>query len=149
MVALDLIAGAPQEVDAMVLLATSPAFGRSDGAWQQEYLAQRLSPLDAGRGMAKLAPGLVKGMASANAAHDVVARAALLMCAVPEATYRSALHAIVAENQLLWSADDRIIFPWERDGWSHLYSVATSGGSPILYQHLFFALLLMNWFHRY
>ena len=44
----------------------------------------------------------------------------------------SALHAIVAENQLLWSADDRIIFPWERDGWSHLYSVATSGGSPIL-----------------
>ena len=95
MVALDLIAGAPQEVDAMVLLATSPAFGRSDGAWQQEYLAQRLSPLDAGRGMAKLAPGLVKGMASANAAHDVVARAAVLMSAVPEATYRSALHAIV------------------------------------------------------
>ena len=95
MVALDLIAGAPQEVDAMVLLATSPAFGRSDGAWQQEYLAQRLSPLDAGRGMAKLAPGLVKGMASANAAHDVVARAAVLMSAVPEATYRSALQAIV------------------------------------------------------
>jgi 3-oxoadipate enol-lactonase len=95
MVALDLIAGAPQEVDAMVLLATSPAFGRPDGAWQQEYLAQRLSPLDAGRGMARLAPGLVKGMASANAAHDVVARAAVLMSAVPEATYRSALHAIV------------------------------------------------------
>jgi 3-oxoadipate enol-lactonase len=95
MVALDLIAGAPQEVDAMVLIATSPAFGKPDGAWQQEYLAQRLSPLDAGRGMAKLAPGLVKGMASANAAHDVVARAALLMSAVPEATYRSALHAIV------------------------------------------------------
>lgn len=95
MVALDLIAGAPQEVDAMVLMATSPAFGRPDGAWQQDYLAQRLSPLDAGKGMVKLAPGLVKGMASANAAHDVVARAALLMSAVPEATYRSALHAIV------------------------------------------------------
>jgi 3-oxoadipate enol-lactonase len=95
MVALDLIASAPQEVDAMVLLATSPAFGRADGAWQQEYLAQRLSPLDAGRGMAKLAPGLVKGMASANAAHDVVARAALLMSSVPEQTYRCALHAIV------------------------------------------------------
>lgn len=95
MVALDLVAGAPQEVDAMVLLATSPAFGRADGAWQQEYLAQRLSPLDAGCGMHKLAPGLVKGMASANAAHDVVARAALLMSAVPEATYRSALRAIV------------------------------------------------------
>ena len=95
MVALDLVATAAQEIDALVLLATSPAFGRPDGAWQQEYLAQRLSPLDAGRGMAKLAPGLVKGMASASAAHDVVARAALLMSAVPEQTYRSALHAIV------------------------------------------------------
>lgn len=44
----------------------------------------------------------------------------------------SALHAVVAENQLLWSANERIIFPWERDGWSHLYSVAINGGSPIL-----------------
>jgi pimeloyl-ACP methyl ester carboxylesterase len=34
-------------------------------------------------------------MASAGAPHDAVARAALLMGAVPEATYRSALHAIV------------------------------------------------------
>lgn len=105
MVALDLIASAPQEVDAMVLIATSPAFGRPDGAWQQEYLAQRLSPLDAGRGMAKLAPGLVKGMASANAPHDAVARAALLMSAVPEATYRSALHAIVGFDRRAALAD--------------------------------------------
>jgi 3-oxoadipate enol-lactonase len=105
MVALDLVASAPQEIDAMVLLATSPAFGRADGAWQQEYLAQRLSPLDAGRGMSKLAPGLVKGMASANAAHDVVARAALLMSAVPEATYRSALHAILGFDRRAALAD--------------------------------------------
>ncbi len=108
MVALDLIAGAPQEVDAMVLLATSPAFGRPDGAWQREYLAQRLSSLDAGRGMAQLAPGLVKGMASANAAHDVVARAALLMSAVPEQTYRSALHAIVGFDRRAALADIRV-----------------------------------------
>lgn len=108
MVALDLIASAPQEIDAMVLMATSPAFGRSDGAWQQEYLAQRLSPLDAGRGMSKLAPGLVKGMASANAAHDVVARAALLMSAVPEQTYRSALHAIVGFDRRASLADIQV-----------------------------------------
>jgi pimeloyl-ACP methyl ester carboxylesterase len=95
MVAQELVATAAQEVDALVLMATSPAFGRSDGAWQHEYLAQRLAPLDAGQGMGRLAAGLCKGMASANAAHDVVARAALLMAAVPEATYRSALHAIV------------------------------------------------------
>jgi 3-oxoadipate enol-lactonase len=105
MVALDLVATAAQEIDALVLLATSPAFGKPDGAWQQEYLAHRLSPLDAGRGMAKLAPGLVKGMASASAPHDVVARAALLMSAVPEQTYRSALHAIVGFDRRTSLAD--------------------------------------------
>jgi dipeptidyl aminopeptidase/acylaminoacyl peptidase len=34
---------------------------------------------------------------------------------------------IVAANQLLWAAGDRIVFPWERDGWNHLYSVPASG----------------------
>ncbi len=32
------------------------------------------------------------------------------------------------EQQLYWSAGNRIVFPWEGDGWLHLYSVATSGG---------------------
>ena len=45
--------------------------------------------------MARLAPGLVAGMASPTAPHDAVARAAVLMSAVPEATYRRALRAIV------------------------------------------------------
>ncbi len=31
-----------------------------------------------------------------------------------------------------WAADDRIIFPWEKTGWVHLYSVASSGGAPTL-----------------
>jgi pimeloyl-ACP methyl ester carboxylesterase len=83
-----------RRVAALVLMGTSAAFGRPDGAWQREFLAQRLAPLDAGQGMAGLAPGLVAGMASPQAPHDAVARAALLMSAVPEATYRSALTAL-------------------------------------------------------
>ncbi len=43
----------------------------------------------------------------------------------------SAFHGMVAENQLLWGAGDRIVFPWERTGWMHLYSVSTHGGAPI------------------
>ena len=36
---------------------------------------------------------------------------------------------MVAENQILWGAGDRLVFPWEGDGWLHLYSVsATPGG---------------------
>jgi dipeptidyl aminopeptidase/acylaminoacyl peptidase len=43
----------------------------------------------------------------------------------------SNFHAMVAENQLIWAARDRIVFPWEKTGWQHLYSVSAAGGSPI------------------
>ena len=42
----------------------------------------------------------------------------------------SAFHAMAADNQLLWGAGDRIVFPWERTGWLHLYSVSTRGDAP-------------------
>ncbi|HET7260044.1 MAG TPA: prolyl oligopeptidase family serine peptidase, partial [Candidatus Acidoferrum sp.] len=44
----------------------------------------------------------------------------------------SVFHEAVAENQLIWAAGDRIVFPWERSGWLHLYSVPVSGGSAKL-----------------
>ena len=44
----------------------------------------------------------------------------------------SAFHDMVAANQVLWGADDRLVFPWERDGWLHLYSVPASGGVATL-----------------
>jgi dipeptidyl aminopeptidase/acylaminoacyl peptidase len=37
-----------------------------------------------------------------------------------------------AEQQLLWAADDHLIFPWEGDGWTHLYFVPASGGAATL-----------------
>jgi dipeptidyl aminopeptidase/acylaminoacyl peptidase len=44
----------------------------------------------------------------------------------------SVFHEMVAENQLIWAAGDRLVFPWERGGWLHLYSVPISGGSARL-----------------
>jgi pimeloyl-ACP methyl ester carboxylesterase len=108
MVAQELMVWAPQRMAALVLMGTSPAFGKPDGAWQREFLAQRLAPLDAGKGMAALAPGLVAGMASPNAAHDAVARASLLMAGVPEATYRAALAAIAGFDRREALADLRV-----------------------------------------
>jgi len=35
------------------------------------------------------------------------------------------------ERQLFWGAGDRIVFPWERTGWLHLYAVSASGGQPL------------------
>jgi dipeptidyl aminopeptidase/acylaminoacyl peptidase len=44
----------------------------------------------------------------------------------------SVFHAIDAENELLWGAGDRIVFPWEATGWIHLYSVPAPGGAATL-----------------
>jgi dipeptidyl aminopeptidase/acylaminoacyl peptidase len=42
----------------------------------------------------------------------------------------SIFHAVRADRQLFWAARDRIVFPWERDGWTHLYAIARTGGTP-------------------
>lgn len=44
----------------------------------------------------------------------------------------SVFRGVVADNQLLWAAGNRLIFPWEGDGWVHLYSVPVEGGTPHL-----------------
>jgi dipeptidyl aminopeptidase/acylaminoacyl peptidase len=43
----------------------------------------------------------------------------------------SVFQRVNAENAILW-AGDRLVFPWERDGWLHLYSMPASGGAPTL-----------------
>ena len=43
----------------------------------------------------------------------------------------SAFHGISADNQILWAAGDRLVFPWEGSGWLNLYSVPASGGEPV------------------
>jgi hypothetical protein len=35
---------------------------------------------------------------------------------------------MVAAKQLFWGDGSRIVFPWERDGWLHLFSVPSGGG---------------------
>ncbi|HEY6465655.1 MAG TPA: prolyl oligopeptidase family serine peptidase [Candidatus Acidoferrales bacterium] len=44
----------------------------------------------------------------------------------------SVFHGVAAHDQLLWCDGDRIVFPWEHDGWTHLYSVPVSGGAAVL-----------------
>jgi dipeptidyl aminopeptidase/acylaminoacyl peptidase len=49
-----------------------------------------------------------------------------------DAGYGSAFQAVVSDSQLYWGAGDRLVFPWEKDGWLHLYSVPASGGRAAL-----------------
>jgi pimeloyl-ACP methyl ester carboxylesterase len=95
MVAQEAVAAFPEKVDGLVLSATSPAFGKADGTWQQAFLAQRLDPLDAGRTMAELAPALVAAMVGPDAEPAGIELATEVMARVPGETYRKALYAIV------------------------------------------------------
>ena len=51
---------------------------------------------------------------------------------IADAGAGSAFHAIVADNQLLWGAGGNLVFPWEKDGWVHLYAVGADGGGATL-----------------
>ncbi|MEO7244016.1 MAG: alpha/beta fold hydrolase [Rubrivivax sp.] len=87
---------APDRLSALVLACTSPAFGKPDGEWQARFVAERLAPLDAGRGMAGVAAALVPPMLAPGAMRGAGTLAQSVMAAVPEGTYRQVLAAIVA-----------------------------------------------------
>jgi dipeptidyl aminopeptidase/acylaminoacyl peptidase len=49
-----------------------------------------------------------------------------------DAGYGSAFQGVVSDSQLYWAAGNRLVFPWEKDGWNHLYSVPATGGKATL-----------------
>ena len=96
MVAQEVVARAPGVAQGLVLACTSASFGKADGAWQAQFLAERLAPLDAGLGMAGMAERVVPGLVSPQAGAAAARTAMTIMSRVPEATYRVALPAIAA-----------------------------------------------------
>lgn len=44
----------------------------------------------------------------------------------------SVFHSLSSDQQLFWTAGDRIVFPAENDGWLHLYAVPAKGGETKL-----------------
>jgi pimeloyl-ACP methyl ester carboxylesterase len=95
MLALEFAATFPERVRALILSATTPAFGSRDGAFQREFLKARLASLDAGRTMAELAPQFAPGLVGSGAAPEAAPAAARLMAELPEATFRAALACLV------------------------------------------------------
>jgi len=99
MVALQAWADAPEGIAAMLLAATSPAFGHGDGDFQQLFLAQRLAPLEAGQSMAQVAERLVPTMAAPGTPAERLAPACAHMASIAPAAYRQALQALVRFEQ--------------------------------------------------
>lgn len=95
MVAQGYVARQPGRVRALVLSATSPAFGNPDGDFQRAFIAERLGPLERGATMADLAEAFVPGLVGSAAAPESIAAARATMARVPTATYRAAMEALV------------------------------------------------------
>lgn len=119
MVAQEFVGAHPGSCQGLVLSGTSPAFGKADGNWQQEFLAARLKPLDEGRTMAEVAAKLVPTMLGESVAPGCADQARALMAAVPAATYRAAMHALVGFDRRAWLAGiavPTLVLAGERDG---------------------------------
>ena len=95
MIVQQLLAHDPMIAEYVVLAQTSPAFGRSDGDWQKEFLDARLGPLDRGETMASLAPKVVAGLIGDDADPDGIELACACMASVPEASYRAAMMSML------------------------------------------------------
>ncbi len=95
MVAQEVMARRPELVNRLILCGTSPSFGKPDGDWQRDFIAQRTAPLDAGQTMAQLAEVLVPQMIGPGSLPEGVALATHCMAGVNPPTYRKALEALV------------------------------------------------------
>jgi 3-oxoadipate enol-lactonase len=99
MIVQQLLATNPDIAGAAVLAQTSPAFGKPDGDWQKTFLDARLGPLDRGETMVSLAPTLVKELVGDDPDNGGMDLARDCMSAVPEATYRATMLALMGFDQ--------------------------------------------------
>lgn len=98
MVVLTALRRRPNSYRAAVLACTSPAFGDGTGTFQEEFVAARLGPLDAGKTMAHVAQAVVHAMGpNPDAGGRALAVAAI--AATAESTYRAAVHALVGFDE--------------------------------------------------
>ncbi|MEY2781225.1 MAG: Pimeloyl-[acyl-carrier protein] methyl ester esterase, partial [Pseudomonadota bacterium] len=99
MVALQHMARHPDQVAALVLAASSPAFGQTDGEFQKAFIADRLAPLKAGKRMVDVAEGLLPKLCAPGYAGAGLALAQACMSSLTPEAYERALHALVHFEQ--------------------------------------------------
>ncbi len=99
MVAQDMAIDHADRVSAVVLSATSAAFGSADGTFQEKFLSERMAPLDQGLTPADFAPEVMPQMFKDHASQVAIDHAIASMSAIPAATYRAALKCLVTFNR--------------------------------------------------
>ncbi len=89
----------PERVRALVLYATTPAFGGRDPAFAEAFLQDRLAPLDKGRDMVALAEESIAPMLRPGTPEALVREAVAAMAAVPEDAYRATVRCLTTFNR--------------------------------------------------
>lgn len=89
----------PNRVSAMVLSATSPAFGKADGDFQKQFLQARLKPFDDGLTMAQFAQKFAPKLVGPDTPQAVIDEISDVMSNVAIDTYRLAMHTLTTFDQ--------------------------------------------------
>ncbi len=95
MIAQEIAATDQGRIASLVLSATSPAFGKPGGDWQQKFLSARLKPLDDGKTPADLAPAIVEALVGEAPNPDGMRAAVASMSRIAPEAYRAALTCLV------------------------------------------------------
>lgn len=95
MIAQEFAATFPDRLSSLVLVATSPAFGRSDKEWQQKFLDDRIGVLDRGATMAELARANIKRIVGRDPDPLGVEIAVSCTANIPVESYKQAVRMIV------------------------------------------------------
>jgi len=94
MIAQEFAATYPERLATLVLVATSPAFGRSDKEWQQKFIADRIGVLEAGATMAELAKANVMRIVGRDPDPAGVEIAIACTANIPVESYKAAVRMI-------------------------------------------------------
>jgi 3-oxoadipate enol-lactonase len=95
MIAQTMLRRKPDGYQAVVLVGTSPAFGKPDGDFQKKFVADRLAPLEAGKTMPELAAGMINEIIGPAPDPQGKAIAIASMASAPASTYKACVEAIV------------------------------------------------------
>jgi pimeloyl-ACP methyl ester carboxylesterase len=94
-VALDFAVRHAERLAGLVLIGTTPSFGSKDGSFEREFLRVRFAPLDAGKSMADIAPGVAAGIIAGDAPNGLRNRIAATFAAIPEESYRTSITSML------------------------------------------------------
>lgn len=94
MVAQEAYARFPELIKGLVLGFTSAAFGGGSAEFVRQFVAARVEPLEQGQTMAQIAASLMPKMRGAKSDPAGLAHAQGIMAAIPQETYRKAVHLL-------------------------------------------------------